>query len=282
MTNRDEPQRLFESAQSPPALRRLLVRAHADALPPDQAARFVKEAISRAALAAPVVGWRAPRTRWGERLGRRSTKLMSLAAVVGVGAGALYVAGVDGRRASRPPIAADAPAVAAPVITPIEATTPGAGRTPPTEADPPLAPDPAAPRTPVARPRPHRSKGVAAAERRPAAEGLRPQVAPAFEAKPADAAPATDEAALLRSARQALATSPARTLALTQEHRRRYPRGILDQEREALAIDALIALGRDGEARARARTFELAYPGSPHRARIERALGAAARPDTGP
>jgi len=51
-----------------------------------------------------------------------------------------------------------------------------------------------------------------------------------------------------------------------------FPRGILDQEREALAIEALIKLGRIDQARARAHAFEWAYRDSPHRARIERAF----------
>ena len=85
-----------------------------------------------------------------------------------------------------------------------------------------------------------------------------------------------EEASLLRSARQALARSPERTLSLTDEHLRRYPHGILDQEREALAIEALTALGKDDEARTRARGFQRAYPDSPYRARIEHALARAA------
>jgi len=83
------------------------------------------------------------------------------------------------------------------------------------------------------------------------------------------------EAALLLEARQALVTSPARALFLAQEHLRRYPHGILDQEREALTIEALVALGKVDEARARARAFERTYPASPHRARIEHALARA-------
>jgi hypothetical protein len=77
---------------------------------------------------------------------------------------------------------------------------------------------------------------------------------------------------LLRDARQSLARSPERTLALTAEHLRRYPRGILDQEREALAIEALAKLGRYEEARTRVRAFDQAYPGSPYRARIGQAF----------
>jgi hypothetical protein len=71
-------------------------------------------------------------------------------------------------------------------------------------------------------------------------------------------------------------------LALAEEHLNRYPHGILDQEREALRIEALVALGRMDEARSRARAFEAAYPGSPHRARIAHALARGGRAPTGP
>jgi len=92
-----------------------------------------------------------------------------------------------------------------------------------------------------------------------------------------------EEASLLRSARQSLARSPERTLSLTDEHLRRYPHGILDQEREALAIEALMELGRYDVARTRARAFQRAYPESPYRARIQHALArAAADPGTRP
>jgi hypothetical protein len=82
-----------------------------------------------------------------------------------------------------------------------------------------------------------------------------------------------DEFRLLRAARQALAERPARALELTDEHARRFARGMLSQEREAIAVDALVQLGREGQARTRAQAFLGAYPSSPYRSRVERALG---------
>jgi len=96
------------------------------------------------------------------------------------------------------------------------------------------------------------------------------------------AAPGPGEASLLRAARQALPTSPARTLALAEEHLRRYPHGILDQEREALRIEALVALGRMDDAEARAQAFAAAYPNSPHRGRIAHALARGGRATPAP
>ena len=48
---------------------------------------------------------------------------------------------------------------------------------------------------------------------------------------------------------------------------------ILDQERERIAIEALVVLGQDQEATARARAFEARYPSSPHLRRIRQLVG---------
>lgn len=90
-------------------------------------------------------------------------------------------------------------------------------------------------------------------------------------AAPATAKPSAgpSEAALLQRAQAALRTDPGRALALTQEHRRRFPRGELGQEREVIAIEALSRLGRSGEATKRAESFEKAYPGSAHKKKVE-------------
>jgi hypothetical protein len=75
---------------------------------------------------------------------------------------------------------------------------------------------------------------------------------------------ATDEAALLERAREAIASDPKRALALTREHARRFPKGVLIQEREVIAIDALKRLGKGSEADSRADQFKKTYPGSAH------------------
>jgi hypothetical protein len=65
-------------------------------------------------------------------------------------------------------------------------------------------------------------------------------------------------------ARRVLEATPARAYALTDEHRRHYPRGLLSEERELLAIEALLALGRRPEAEGRAAQFSRRFPGSMH------------------
>jgi hypothetical protein len=80
------------------------------------------------------------------------------------------------------------------------------------------------------------------------------------------------EIALLTGAEQALELSPRRTLALLGEHARRFPEGVLAQEREVLAVDAELALGRTAAAAQRARAFLARFPGSAHRHRLESLL----------
>jgi hypothetical protein len=74
---------------------------------------------------------------------------------------------------------------------------------------------------------------------------------------------------MARDDQTALATDPARALALATEHEQRFPRGALGQEREVIAVGALVALGRAPEARARAARFVERFPGSAYRQRIE-------------
>jgi hypothetical protein len=74
---------------------------------------------------------------------------------------------------------------------------------------------------------------------------------------------------LLEKARRALGSDPNRALALTREHARSYPSGVLAQEREVIAIEALKRLGRAGEADARRGTFEERYPQSAHRRNLD-------------
>src|SRR4029078_3011945 len=59
---------------------------------------------------------------------------------------------------------------------------------------------------------------------------------------------------------------------LAIEGDREFRRGMLRQERGALAIFALLNAGRHAEATRRAQTFIERYPDGPSRARIERLL----------
>ena len=71
------------------------------------------------------------------------------------------------------------------------------------------------------------------------------------------------ERGLLDVARSAMARGEAaEALAAVDRHGRDYRDGALVEEREALGIKALLALGRRDEARARAARFEKRFPDS--------------------
>ena len=94
--------------------------------------------------------------------------------------------------------------------------------------------------------------------------------APGFMSPPneASAVGGPTEIELLRDARLALRQSPARALELAEQHARLYPGGKLTQERELMAVSALVALGRRTAALARAERFDAAFPTSPYRKQI--------------
>jgi hypothetical protein len=80
------------------------------------------------------------------------------------------------------------------------------------------------------------------------------------------------EASLLDLARAELDRNPRRALALTEEHRRRFPSGALGQEREVIAIEALSRMGQTTEAQRRGSDFERRYPDSAHRQKVDQAI----------
>lgn len=82
----------------------------------------------------------------------------------------------------------------------------------------------------------------------------------------------TSEIELLRNARATLPVDPAEALAITERHRSAFPRGALAQEREILAITALVKLGRSDAATKRAEQFRSAYPKSAYLIQLERIL----------
>ena len=85
----------------------------------------------------------------------------------------------------------------------------------------------------------------------------------------ARAAGGPSEPALLEQARRVLASDPAAALALTAQAATLFPHGILAQEREVIAIEALRRLNRRAEADRRAAAFAKAFPGSVHQRAVE-------------
>lgn len=72
------------------------------------------------------------------------------------------------------------------------------------------------------------------------------------------------EVALLSRANLALKSDPAQALSLTAQHRQQFPTGNLAQERDVIAIEALLALGEIERARQSLARFEATYPRSAH------------------
>ena len=91
--------------------------------------------------------------------------------------------------------------------------------------------------------------------------------------------PLAEEARLISEAHAVLEAQPARALALTTTHRRLYAEGQLAAERELVAIDALMRLGRADAARARAARLDAQYPSTPYPARAQRILARGAETD---
>ncbi|MBX3187277.1 MAG: hypothetical protein KF819_09685 [Labilithrix sp.] len=83
------------------------------------------------------------------------------------------------------------------------------------------------------------------------------------------AASEADEIALIARAHDQLRASPADALASCRDHERRHPGGHFTQEREAIAIEALVYLGRKDEAERRFAAFRARFPSSTHRVHLE-------------
>jgi hypothetical protein len=99
-------------------------------------------------------------------------------------------------------------------------------------------------------------------------------IAPPTARKPPSVIESPDaEVKLLERAQDALRTRSGEALALCTEHARRFPQGLLAQEREVIAIEALTQAGKLPEAQARAARFATSYPNSTHLRRVETLVG---------
>ena len=88
-----------------------------------------------------------------------------------------------------------------------------------------------------------------------------------------------DELLILDEAQHALQSDPERALAHAQRHRRLFPDGQYAQEREVIAIDALLELQRFAPAHRRARAFLHLFPKSSYRPRVSSQLQRASTPE---
>ncbi|APR77083.1 Hypothetical protein A7982_02430 [Minicystis rosea] len=120
------------------------------------------------------------------------------------------------------------------------------------------------------------SKTQAPAPAEPARLPAAAPVVPLAARAPEPAAPSAAGGALsaelehLGRLRAREAGDPATVLALAVEGNQRFPSGLFVQEREAIAIGALVRLGRRAEARTRAHAFLASYPRSAFAERIKK------------
>ena len=99
--------------------------------------------------------------------------------------------------------------------------------------------------------------------------GARP-VAPEPASSSEDALAA--EASLLHRAHAVMASDPRKAHELASAHAKRYPRGQLAAERELILVQALVKLGRVGEAEARGRALRKSTPSSIYGERLDTIL----------
>jgi hypothetical protein len=94
-------------------------------------------------------------------------------------------------------------------------------------------------------------------------------------ARPSLPADTPDEMELLKRARAALAGNPGSALQYAEQHKQHYASGALNEERELIAITALVRLGRQSAAARRAERFRQRYPRSLYNKQITNLLGEA-------
>jgi hypothetical protein len=224
----DRPWR--DDDQLSPALREVIASAREDE-PSTEAVASVERklgalvALSAAPAAVSAVG--------GTTKGLGALKAKLLVGLLATGAGTYVAQRVITREQMPPPVVVAAPLPVSSVVEPPIEQPP----VPVPEIEPSPAPIPQL----LVPPHPARAN-----HRAPAADTL------------------ADEAALLEQARRALAKAPAEALATADAHLKAFPGGVLSQEREVLAVDALWRLGRFPEARQRADRFLAGYPRSAH------------------
>jgi len=241
------PKRLLEDPETASALRADLQAAASHQVNFDVAASLARfEATLATASAASVPGLKAMLVKLGV------AGVVVGGAVLGV---ALFAGSDPEPKASLVTTATGSmvPVPPAPAVhAPIESSSP------PTAVEPaPVAPTPATPA-----PNQHRT---AKAAPKPAAP----------------TAPRTEdrddllqrEVQQLRQIRQLVASSPGQALALANEGHKSFRGGVLYQEREALALQALSVLGRKSELDARGERYLRAFPNGSFSTRVRQLLG---------
>lgn len=204
--------------------------------------------LARATEAAALAPTPLPRSESATRAPAFRHVAMAAGAALAVGiAGTVYA--LDGGGSRLEP-AASTPVVAAPAARSTDASAPRMAASP--GAPVPLPPAAASSRKEAAA-----APDIERPSRRPRAGGAGDET---YDA----------ELGLMRSAHNAYASHEfANALVLVSEHARRFPRGLLAEEREALRVRCLLAAGRSAEAQRAAADFLRRFPRSVLVPRIE-------------
>ena len=287
----EEPTRWLDPRSDAPAELREMLAAGRDALgpTPDQLVRLGASVTTAGAGTGAAAG--AGKAAAGHALTKAAA--IKLAAVLAVSGAGGAVGWSVLRSAEAPPVVPEVQGLNATTnasMPAVASSLPEVRPLPPPEDDVPSATSTvptAIPPAPVASARSTKSATVAAANAPVAANVPTPApsnpgvatpggtgVGSSAENPPASQAPVGEsELALLDWARGRMAADPAEAMRALDEHRARFPRGTFAQEREVLAIEVLVRLGRRSEAQARAAAFASEFPGSAHRRRIAVLLG---------
>lgn len=236
MSDPEDPPRLVDpGSAASPRLRRLIEGSRADVGTTAEIQKL--EAALAPALWPGSAGSAAAKAASAKGAATTAIKVAAGALVV-AGAGALWLSTSREPRPAAPVSVSEArPAVPAPALLPAR-------------AEPPSAPQAEAPAT--------------------ADVPRAPELSPSGSTSPRRSPVSTlSEADLLGQAQSALAGDPARALALAEQHRSHFAHGVLVQEREVIAVEALARLGRAAEAKARGERFLRVFPSSAHRSKIQ-------------
>ncbi|WP_437290216.1 hypothetical protein [Sorangium sp. So ce406] len=245
-----DPKRwILDSGSAPEGARELLLAASRPR--PMTSAEFARTAARVAPLGTASAGAGATLPMW--------VKGIFVAVGLGIGGAGLYLALDDGQRAGAPATAAQLADL--PLEELLSRPSRGLSAPAPAKADP--APAPEAPRP------------AASVPRRELPKNTRPAAPAPAEAAAIDSDELLRESNLIDRARAAAAQDPDAALAAVSEHQREFPAGRLAEEREYVAIRALMRLGRVDEARARAASFLARYPSTSYADRVNRAVSAA-------
>jgi hypothetical protein len=248
MTDPQDPPRLVDDPESSERVRDLLRECRSDVGTPDDVKRLESRLVPLIWAPPPTVGGPSATTTAGSSAGATAASgaaLKTVAAValaVGLAGGGLWLSKASTSRIEPP----------APSSVLDEKPAEATGTTPAEQPTPPPATQP--------------DESAASPKDRPPSS-IKERSSPATEAT------SESESDLLGRAQAALRRDPAQALSLAGEHRRKFPNGMLVQEREVLAIDALERLGRHAEAVARADRFSKSFPGSAHRSKVNAVIG---------